>query len=397
MAAATTPVNATTADDRSVRRTLKIGLYATEASVIAITAWSGYQLSIGHGGSAAMAAPLFLIAAVETMRVPLAGWSTRVGTAGRIGAALALAAIAVMSFEGLSLAFEQFVNNRVVTVSHLQHDVEKAQQSLERIVAARMTADGDIAKLTSEVGTLDASIAELSKTQPTAPPASKAVCGGGRDKKGRVIPTYSCGADATNAKSYQTALSAYNDRLNVLLADRKSKQGQIDAARGKAIAIDDASARTAVGDARQALSEELLLSPMHRLAASIYGVPVSEVTERQFNTVKNFAVFGLAGAISVITMLVSLVAHAEAKRDKRPGRVANAIRLWIARKRKPLKVVRTIEIPGPTRDVEKIVEVRVPGPETIKTVWLAYDIATGRRVKPDGSLGDTIPNRVAAE
>jgi hypothetical protein len=57
----------------------------------------------------------------------------------------------LMSFEGLSLAFEQFVNNRVVTVSHLQHDVETAQHSLDRIVATRTTADGDITKLTAEI------------------------------------------------------------------------------------------------------------------------------------------------------------------------------------------------------------------------------------------------------
>ena len=83
------------------------------------------------------------------------------------------------------------------------------------------------------------------------------------------------------------------------------------------------------------------------------------------------------------------------ERENRPGRVANAIRLWVARKRK--LVVKTVEVPGPERIVEIDKILRVPGPETIKIKWMAYDVATGRRVKPDGSLSDTIPNRMAAE
>ena len=395
---ATEMITANANDDISARRTLKTGLWITEGAVIAITAWSGFNLATGHGGSAAMAAPLLLIAAIETMRVPLAGWSTRVGTAGRIGAALALGAIGLMSFEGLSLAFEQFVNNRVVTVSHLQHDVEKAQHSLDRIVATRTTADGDISELTAEVRALDDAITQLSKDKPSPPSLSKTNCGGGRDKHNKPNPTYSCGADVGAAKGYQAQVDAYNERLNGLLNARKSKQGMIDTAHGKATSIDETPAMDAVANAKQALSEELMLSPMHRLAASIYRVPVSEVTERQFNTVKNFAVFGLAGAISVITMLVSLVAHAEAKREKKPGRVANAIRAWIARKRKPLKIVRVVEVPGPETIVEKRVD--VPGPTRDRVVfrYVPYSLETGLQIKPDGSPGERVPlHAVAAE
>ena len=53
---------------------LQGAVYLTEASVIGVTLWSGYNLTGSHGGSLAMGAPLFLIAAVELTRVPLAAW-----------------------------------------------------------------------------------------------------------------------------------------------------------------------------------------------------------------------------------------------------------------------------------------------------------------------------------
>jgi hypothetical protein len=370
-----------------VHKRLMRALWMTEVSVIAITAGSGLNLSLGHGGSVAMAAPLFLISAVELVRIPLAGWSTRLGIAGKASAAVALAAIAVMSFEGLSMAFEQFVNNRVVTVMHAQHDVEKAQRAVDHVNEARGLADADLAKLTSEANQLDKQITELSRTMPSQAKPSNRVCTQST-KKG--VMKVACGVDVTNANTYQVAMIEYNSRLGRLEADRHTKQAQIDTAHGKETAIDDNVAADNLSTAKQALIEELQTSPMHRVAASVYGVPVAQVTEAQFNVVKNFAMFGLAGAISVMTMLVSLIAHMMPKSD-RPGKVGNAIRALVARWRRPLKVNVVKEVPGPEtiRTVE--IPVPVPGPETVKIKWLAYDHATGRRIKPDGELGDTIP------
>lgn len=306
---------------------------------------------------------------------------------GKASAAVALGAIAVMSFEGLTMAFEQFVNNRVVTVMHAQHDVEKAQRAVDHINEARGLADADLAKLTLEVNQLDTQITELSRTMPSQAAPSNRVCTHPTKNGVMRVP---CGPDVTNAKTYQVAMDEYNSRLGRLEADRHSKQAQIDAAHGKEIAIDDNAAADNLSNTKQALIEELQTSPMHRLAASVYGVPVAQVTEAQFNVVKNFAMFGLAGAISVMTMLVSLIAHMMPKSD-RPSKVGKAIRALVARWRRPLKVNVVKEVPGPEtiRTVE--IPVPVPGPETVKIKWLAYDHATGRRIKPDGELGDTVP------
>jgi hypothetical protein len=375
-----------TNDNDTIRRRLKGVLYTTEASVIAITAWSGYNMSTGHGGSMAMAMPLFLIAAAESVRVPLAGWATRVSTAGKVGACIALGAISIMSFEGLSMAFEQFINNRVVTVMHAAHAVEKDQRSVDHISEARSLADGDLAKLTAEAGTLDGQITELSKTRPPALAPSTRVCMAPvKNKKGQIISQtrIPCKDDLENNKTQRDSIKNYDERLNALLADRKSKQDMIAAAHGKVTALDSTAANDALLAAKQTLDEELQLSPMHRLAASLYRVPISAVTEEQFNAVKNYAMFGLAGAISVLTMLVSLVAHSQARVDIKPGKVRNAIRAFIARRRKPIKVTKVVEIKTP-------VEVNAPGKETVRIKWMAYDHATGRRINLDGKLGERV-------
>ena len=373
-----------------VRKRLMRALWMTEVSVIAITAGSGLNLSLGHGGSVAMAAPLFLISAVELVRIPLAGWSTRLGIAGNLGAAVALGAIAVMSFEGLSMAFEQFVNNRVVTVMHAQLDVEKAQRAVDHVSDARGLADADLAKLTSEVNQLDKQITELSRTIPSPAAPSDRVCTRSTKKGVMKVP---CGVDMTNAKTYQDAMNEYNSRLGRLEADRHAKQAQIDAAHRKETAIDDHVAADSLSNAKQALIEELQTSPMHRLAASVYDVPVAQVTEAQFDTVKNLSMFALAGAISVMTVLVSLVAHMTPKLDAKPSRVGKAVRALVARWRRPLKIIVTKEVPGPIveKEIVKRIEVPVPGPETVRIKWLAYDHATGRRIKDDGELGEAVP------
>lgn len=59
--------------DEVLHKRLMRVLWTTEVCVIVITAGSGLNLSLGHGGSVAMAVPLFLISAVELVRIPLAG------------------------------------------------------------------------------------------------------------------------------------------------------------------------------------------------------------------------------------------------------------------------------------------------------------------------------------
>jgi hypothetical protein len=64
-------------------------------------------------------------------------------------------------------------------------------------------------------------------------------------------------------------------------------------------------------------------------------------------------------------------------------------------------VEKIVNVPGPVeyRDIEKIVYRDVPGPErTVEKVvvkWVPYDVTSGLRVKPDGSLGEVAQIRAA--
>lgn len=98
-----------------------------EACVISITAYTGLNMAVARGGSFAMALPLLMIAAAETLRIPLSGYAAQLSWPKQILAGLVLIAIALGSAEGLSLAFEQFVNNRVVSISQAQRSFLKAK------------------------------------------------------------------------------------------------------------------------------------------------------------------------------------------------------------------------------------------------------------------------------
>jgi hypothetical protein len=181
---------------------------------------------------------------------------------------------------------------------------------------------------------------------------------------------------------------------------------------------------------------------------------VQELSLEQFEAVKSWAVFALAVATAVTSALVAVVASL-AERGTGPGKLNRTLRAWIARRRRA--IYRDVPVPGPEtikevevikevtkevpvdRIVEKEVvkevpvdrivqkeiikevpvdrivekeiikevpvdrvvvkEVPAPGPERIveKVVvkWVPYDVASGLRIKPDGTLGELAQLRAA--
>jgi hypothetical protein len=98
-----------------------------------------------------------------------AGYAVSLGWAGRIIAAIALAAIALASAEGLAIVFESFIDNRLVNVLQAQHRVEIARQ-------AANAESANVASLAGEVTGLDAQVAVLAKSIPQPPPGSNKTC-----------------------------------------------------------------------------------------------------------------------------------------------------------------------------------------------------------------------------
>ena len=114
------------------------------------------------------------------------------------------------------------------------------------------------------------------------------------------------------------------------------------------------------------------------------------LTDEQFDRFKRIAVAALAGAVSIATMMLAFISHAQPRNPAKRGALLRSIRAWVARRRKHVvrTVVKTVEKP-----VEKIVEVPkhifvdrptivekpVPGPERIVThfVGVPTDPNTG--------------------
>jgi hypothetical protein len=171
-----------------------------------------------------------------------------------------------------------------------------------------------------------------------------------------------CSADSVAAATYAASMRSYDARLADLTGKRSGLQARVDAARAKQ------PSATTLADAERALDDELQLSVMHRLAASIYGIRVSEVTEGQFNALKRFVVLGLACSISLLSAVVSVIAHMQPKSD-RPSKLARAIRAMVAARRKTIRRLKET--------------VRVEYQDRTTFVHLPVDPVSGRVLDPD--------------
>jgi hypothetical protein len=369
-----------------LRNQLRKFMWAYEAIVIAVCITAGVLLAVNSGGDIIMAIPLLLIAAAECLRIPISAWAIHLRPLGQALAVVVLLAIAVGSFEGLSIAFEQFVNNRVINVMRAENDVADAKVAIEaKDKATQETKDEiEIAKLA--VVEANKKVADHHATKPRPPEAAKGTC---TTKSGQRIE---CSGSRTNAATFRMEVNEFNSRSRELDTDAAKAQKRVDDLASKLAEInrqDMTPITNHLRDAQRNLKEVLRLSPMHRLAASIYGVKVTDLSEDQFETVKKYAVFGLAGAFSILSMLVSVIAH-QKPHDGTESKVSRALRKYLARIRKPIVTRETVEVIKEVI-VEKIVEKPVDKIVTQRIETLVpYDYATGRRINPDATLGEKV-------
>ena len=337
--------------DAIVRRRLWIVLLVYETLVILIVAGAGLNIALMGGGSIAMAAPLLLISCAEALRIPLSAMATRLRWGGQLLAAVALLAIATVSAEGLAVAIEAFLQNRVVDITRANAAVDRAQRTVDQIADERKHADAAIASL-------DAQVAALAKSMPQPPASSNRTC----TWKGQRV---SCSADAAAVSAYHEALRAHDARLASLSSQR-------DAARSRQASAASPGASDALLEAKQAFEEKADQSPVWRLTAAVFGESVSEVTSAQFSRVKGFVTATLAIGFATLSMAVSIVVHAKL-RSEAPSKLARAIRAMIAARRKTLRRIRET--------------VRTEYRDRTTYIHVPVDIATGRVIDPDGTLG----------
>ena len=354
--------------DAVVRHRLWIVLLAYESLVIAIVAGAGLNIALTGGGSLAMAAPLALIACAEALRIPLSAMAGRLRWPGRLLAAVALMAIAVGSAEGLAVAFEAFLQNRVTEIMHAAGAVERAQQAVDKTADDRTHNDAAVASLTNEVKELDMQVASLAHSMPMPPPMSNRTC----TWKGQRV---TCSGDTAAVAAYREALKSYDARLSGLASQRAPLQAGVDAARAKQASTGSPVAANALLQAKQAFEDKAGQSPVWRLTAAIFNEDAAAVTQAQFACVKKFATATLAITFATLSMAVSVVVHARLRSDK-PGKLARAFRAMLAARRKTLR--RTTETVR-TEHRDRTIFIHVP-----------VDVATGRVLDPDGRLGKTV-------
>jgi hypothetical protein len=352
-----------------------------EACVISITAYAGLNMAIARGGTIMMALPLMMIAAAETLRVPLSGYATQLSFPKQLLAGVVLLAIAIGSAEGLSLAFEQFVNNRVVSISQAQREYKKAQAEVDAQNKEINTDQEALSVARDDVARLDTAIRDFLAHPPSLPAFS------GRTCTGRLGKAVTCDSDRRAQETYAQARQSHTQQLERMRTERQAAQTRVD--RVKLSPQVDPGPSENLRETRHNLIEEMSQSPMHRLAAAFYGVPVEELTAKQFETVKKYGVISLAGAFATVSMLASIVVHTD-PHDKSESKLSRTLRAWIARRRKP--VVRIVEkiIEKPVeviKEIERNIEVPV---EKIVFKYIPYDYNTGRRASPEFEYTDSV-------
>lgn len=334
-------------NDAPIRRRLWIVLCVYELLVISIVAGAGLNIALTGGGSIAMAAPLLLISCAEALRIPLSAMATRLRWGGQLLAAIALLAIAIGSAEGLAVAFEAFLQNRVVDIMRASAAVDRAQRAVDQIAAERTHDDAAIAGLASEVAQLDAQVASLARSMPSPPVASNCTC----TWKGQRV---TCSADAAAVAAYREALKAYDERLASLTGQRSALQAAVAAARAKQPSAASPEASGALLEARQAFEERADQSPVWRLTAAVFGKSVSDVTPAQFAKVKAVVTATLAIGFATLSMAVSIVVHAQL-RSERPSKLSRMLRAWLARRRRPIYR----DVPGPVQFRDRVIHIPV--------------------------------------
>jgi hypothetical protein len=353
---------------------LKTATFGAEAVVISTCGIAAIQIATAHGGSIWACAPILTIAAMESLRVPVAMTIPKLKWLGRVAAAALLIAITPLTFEGMALAFEQFMHQRVVEVAVAQTKVDEAEQVLENVrrdLASRAT---ELDRLNQEVKDAEAHRVEIAQQQPTMqslPQASK--CNG--YYKGKPV-TYDCSnkdlaqkVEKTNAE----ARSAYDQQLK-LASDQVTKARDALRAAEASPQPNEPIPAAELQKAKSVLEEAKANSVMHRAAAAWFGVDGGNLSSEQFETFKKWAMYGLAAATATVTMIAGFVSNMP-RRDGKPTKLDRAIRAYFARRRKKL-----------VRIVEKVKT--APGLKVLEIKYVPFDPASGRLINQDGSAGD---------
>jgi hypothetical protein len=373
----------------TAHRQLRCILWVAEAAIITICLITAYQIGMEAKDSTVWAcAPILIIAVMETTRVPLAGWTAHLKPFAMFCGFVIMAAISVLTFEGMSYGVERFMHQRALDVLTARDVLDAAKQKAQDVKDL-------VAKQTAEVEKRRQLVADLEGQTVTLTPLPQATIPCTRTdwnnkKHLRQVPS-TCQNPAANeaTKGNTKAMAAHAKEV----AEAHASLTEAEDTLKKLQSADGLNADDAVIAAQKAVATAAANSTMYRTAATWFGVPVKDLTDAQFERFKRIAVAALAGATAVATMLLAFISHATPRLPTQKGKLIRAIRAYIARKRKNVVRERIVEKPTGVKTVEvpKIVEVeRV----ITKHIHVPADVNTWRVINADGSLGDRAPLHV---
>jgi hypothetical protein len=154
-----------------------------------------------------------------------------------------------------------------------------------------------------------------------------------------------CTSDRQARADYSAAQKAHIATLEDLRRQRKIAQEKLEQTAQSLNGVSATTEREQVANARQTLTDTKSLSPMHKLAASVLGVKIADLSEEQFEAVKRWGILGLSGAFATLSAAISIVAH-QPERNQKDNPLTRSLRAWLARRRK--RVVRVVEKPVPS-------------------------------------------------
>lgn len=332
---------------RIVMELLKPTTFVVEGAVIGTCALAAAQIATAHGGDISACLPILTIAAMECMRVPVAMKLPHLRPLGATLGVLLLIAITPLTFEGMSLAFEQFMHQRVLAVAKAEDAMQSATQSLDDLKSQNRQRTDEIDRRKQALADAEKHQVELGKQPVQLQEVPDAVSCKSRQRGSRIC---NAGSIEQVIKANSKTQQAHTDQLKVAeSAVKEARQALSEAAARPE--TDLRSEEKAFAEAKKRLDFEKGESVMHRAAAAWFGVSISSLSSEQFETFKKWAMYGLAGAAATVTMLGGFVSAA-ATRDGTPSKLNRAFRgLFLARRRKLRQIVPTIKVEHRDREV----------------------------------------------
>jgi hypothetical protein len=352
--------------------------------------------------SVLIAAPFAMIAVAELSRIPLVQlfFYSRSYLI-RIACLVAVIATAGLTIENFAFGIERLVNLRAEDVTtarkaqilaeeNLEHLAILQGQSLaalqlrrEQLEASRDDRTRDIETLTQQVAAV-----EDGRQKDTQQHTERCKGAGSRCNSAPYLATIN---DQANKQlvPLQAALAKQRDEANRIRTELEKVITQEAEARSRA-ELENRDVQNTVAKAKQAVSQIVDDSQMHRIAAMVYSTSPRQVTDEQFGTVRAFFSLFSATIVSIMGTMLAIGYYSEGQSLDHNARLREAclqmtaartklyrgLRALLARRRKRLvrEVERVVEVPV-DRQVEKIVEItrevpvdRIVQKEVIKEV-----------------------------